>query len=250
VEGYRSDTYGDAFADVYDEWYRGLGNVGSLVRLIGEETLTPCGETPKTVLELGVGTGRLALPLADAGFDVTGVDTSSAMLDRLRRADPGGRVAVIQGDMVDDLPAGPFAAALAAYNSVFNLETADRQRQLFAEVAARLTDEGCLVIEAFVPDDPPRRGGDLTIRSLTADRVVLSATVSDPSTQRAEGQFIELTEAGGVRLRPWSIRYASPAQLDEMAAAAGLTLAARHADTDRAVFDDESHHHVSIYRRG
>lgn len=249
VEGYRSDTYGDAFADVYDEWYRGLGEVGSLVRLVAEETGMRDGDGPAKALELGVGTGRVAIPLADTGFDVTGVDTSSAMLDRLRSADPAGRVGVVHGDMVDDLPAGPFAVALVAYNTVFNLETAERQRRLFVEVAVRLSDEGCLVIEAFVPDDPPRSGGDITIRSLTVDRVVLSATVTDPQTQRAEGQFIELTEAGGVRLRPWSIRYATPAQLDEMAAAAGLRLAARYADAERTPFDDGSRQHVSIYRR-
>lgn len=257
MEGYRSDSYGDAFADVYDDWYRDLGDVASLVRLIEQETATETETAtavdatvpPARVLELGVGTGRLAVPLADAGFEVVGVDISAAMLERLRGADPERRVTVVHGDMVDDLPAGPFAAVLAAYNVVFNLETAERQRQLFEQVRARLTDQGCFVVEAFVPDDPPRAGGDLTLRSLTAERVVMSATVSDPQTQRAEGQFIELTEAGGVRLRPWSIRYATPQQLDEMAAAAGLTLASRYADTDRTPFDERSHHHVSIYRK-
>ncbi len=248
MEGYGSDTYGDAFADVYDEWYRDLGDVGALVRLIVEEAGTSDSDKPTKVLELGVGTGRVAVPLADAGFDVTGLDTSIAMLNRLLGTDPDGRITVVHGDMVDDLPAGPFTVALVAYNTVFNLETAERQRRLFVEVAARLTDHGCLVIEAFVPDDPPRSGGDVTIRSLAADRVVLSATVNDPLTQRAEGQFIELTEAGGVRLRPWSIRYATPAQLDDMAATAHLTLAARYADTDRTQFDDGSRQHVSIYR--
>ncbi|CAN5845866.1 class I SAM-dependent methyltransferase [soil metagenome] len=249
MEGYRSDTYGDAFADVYDEWYRGLGDVESMVRLIADEALTATGEAAKRVLELGVGTGRLALPLAVAGFDVTGVDTSNAMLERLRLADPGRRVTLIHGDMVDDLPAGPFAAVLAAYNTFFNLESVERQRQLFCEVTARLVDGGCFVVEAFVPDEPPRSGSNVSVRSLTADRVVLSATITDPVTQRAEGQFIELTEANGVRLRPWSIRYATPAQLDEMALAAGLTLGARYADTNRTPFDESSHHHVSIYRR-
>ena len=248
MEGYRSDTYGNAFADVYDEWYRGLGDIGSLVGLMDEETPST-GETPRKVLELGVGTGRLALPLADAGFDVTGVDASTAMLDRLLVADPEHRITVVHGDMVDDLPAGPFTAVLIAYNTIFNLETADRQRRLFAEAAARLTDDGCFVVEAFVPDDPPRSGAELMVRSLCADRVVLSATITEPSTQRAEGQFVELTEAGGVRLRPWSIRYTTPAQLDEMAAAGELVLAARYADTDRTPFDDSSRHHVSIYRR-
>lgn len=249
MEGYRSDSYGEAFADVYDEWYRGIGDVQSLVRLITEETATVRNDSPARVLELGVGTGRLAVPLADAGFDVTGVDSSTAMLERLRQADPQRRVTIVHGDMVHGVPEGPFDVVLVAYNTIFNLLTADRQRQLFVEVASRLAGDGCLVIEAFVPDDPPRSGSDVSVRSLTTERVVLSVTVSDPVSQRAEGQFIELSESGGVRLRPWSILYATPSQLDAMAADAGLALCARHADTNRAPFDTDAHQHVSIYRQ-
>ncbi|MFZ8822091.1 MAG: methyltransferase domain-containing protein, partial [Ilumatobacteraceae bacterium] len=79
MEGYESDTYGDAFADVYDDWYRDLSDVSALVTLIDEYSLG------QALCELGVGTGRLAIPLASHGFAVTGVDTSSAKLDRLRQ---------------------------------------------------------------------------------------------------------------------------------------------------------------------
>ena len=105
------------------------------------------------------------------------------------------------------------------------------------------------MIEAFVPDDPPRRGDSVTVRSIAADRVVLSISVADPDHQSASGQFVELTQTGGVRLRPWSIRYSTPAQLDEYARAAHLVLEQRWESFGRTPFSDESTRHVSVYRR-
>ena len=102
------------------------------------------------------------------------------MLERLRARDPDGRVAAVLGDMVDDLPAGPFDAVLVAYNSLFNLEDADRQAACFAAVAARLAPGGAFVVEAFVPEDPPRDGTVVAVRSMTADEVVLSISEHDP----------------------------------------------------------------------
>ena len=121
MEGYESDTYGDAFADVYDDWYQDLSDVSALVTLIDEYS------SGRALCELGVGTGRLALPLASHGFSVTGVDTSSAMLDRLRAADHQQTVTTFAGDMVDDMPSGPFDVMLIGFNTLFNLETQERQ---------------------------------------------------------------------------------------------------------------------------
>ena len=105
------------------------------------------------------------------------------------------------------------------------------------------------MIEAFVPDESRRRGDAVSVRSIAADRVVLSISVDDPDHQSAEGQFVELTEAGGVRLRPWSIRYATPAQLDGYAGAAGLVLEHRWESFGGNPFDLDSPRHVSVYRR-
>jgi hypothetical protein len=104
------------------------------------------------------------------------------------------------------------------------------------------------VIEAFVPDDPPRRGDSVTVRSISADRVVLSISVADPDNQSAAGQFVEFSETNGVRLRPWSIRYSTPVQLDEYARAAGLALEQRWESFGRTPFDEDSTRHVSVYR--
>jgi SAM-dependent methyltransferase len=246
VEGYEPPSYGEAMADVYDEWYADLTDAGATVAAI---TRLAAGGR---VLELGTGTGRLAIPLAEAGLDVTGIDVSPAMVARLRAKPGGDRVAVVVGDMArsEDLPPGPFAVVLVAFNTFFGLTTAEDQARCFAAVAERLTADGSFVVEGFVPDDELIEAGSrVEVRSLTAHRVVLTVSRHDAVTQRAEGQFVELTEEGGVRLRPWSLRYAPPEELDAMAAAAGLVLAERWSAWDGSPFTPSSAHHVSRYRR-
>lgn len=245
VEGYDDRTYGRGFADVYDEWYAGISDVETTVAALARLA----GAGP--VLELGIGTGRLAVPLAqsDPGLVVVGIDSSPEMVDRLAERTPPSNLTAVIGDMVADIPAGPFSLVFVAYNTLFNLTTAARQRDCFDAVAHRLTPDGCFVVEAFVPDDPPRDGDLVEIRSLAADRVVLSLSRHDASNQRADGQFVELTEAGGVRLRPWSIRYAPPSELDAMAATAGLRLESRSETFEGEEWQPDSPRHVSVYRR-
>jgi SAM-dependent methyltransferase len=248
MEGYQRSSYGDGFAEVYDEWYTGLDDVDAAATVVADLAFRSAGDrrTPR-VLELGVGTGRLALPIAARDVEVTGVDTSAAMLDRLRARDSDGRVALIAGDMVDDQPDGPFDVVLVAYNTLFNLESAERQAACFGAVASRLAPDGVLVIEAFVPDDPPREGSVVEVRSMTASEVVLSVSTHDPTRQRADGHFVHLADGAPVRLRPWSIRYAPPAELDAMAVAAGLILRERWEGFHRGPFGAESPRHVSVY---
>jgi len=231
-------------ADVYDEWYAELGDVAATVT-----TLTRLADGGP-VLELGVGTGRLAIPLAEAGLEVSGVDVSPAMLARLRAKPGGERIAVAVGDMAreEDLPAGPFAVVVVAFNTFFSLTSAEDQARCLGAVATRLTPEGSLVLEGFVPDDELIEAGSrVEVRSLSVHRVVLTVSRHDAAAQRSEGLFVELTEEGGVRLRPWSLRYAPPEELDAMAEAAGLVLADRWSCWDRAPFTAESTHHVSRY---
>lgn len=247
MDGYDDTTYGRAFADVYDEWYAGISDVATTVTDLAE--LAADGP----VLELGIGTGRLAFPLAAHAphLAVVGVDSSTDMLARLhaRAEREPGRVTAIEGDMVDDLPTGPFSLVFVAYNTIFNLPTPDRQAACFDAVARRLAPGGRFVVEAFVPDDPPKDGDAIEVRTLAADRVVLSISRHDARTQRADGQFVELTETGGVRLRPWSIRYSSPTELDGMAAAAGLVVEQRWEAFGGEPFTTDSARHVTVYRR-
>jgi SAM-dependent methyltransferase len=243
VDGYTSSSYGDAFADVYDEWYSGISDIGTTVDLLAE-IAAEFESLP--VLELGVGTGRLAIPLAGRGFQVIGLDGSPAMLAKLVENDPGRSVESVTGDMVDDQPTGPFSLVFVAYNTFFGLLTEDRQQACFAAVAERLVPGGAFVIEAFVPE--PQAGPTVIVRSMTVDSVVLSVTTHDEAMQTAQGQYISFSESGGVRMRPWAIRYATTDQLDAMAHASGFRLAERWEDAQRAPFTAESARHVSVYR--
>jgi SAM-dependent methyltransferase len=121
VDGYGPASYGDAMADVYDEWYAELPQLDAAVECLF--TLAEGG----TVLELGVGTGRLALPLAARGVRVVGVDASAAMIERLR-AKPGSEAVVATvGDMAAPTPSGPFTLVFAAVNTFFGLDTEQAQ---------------------------------------------------------------------------------------------------------------------------
>ena len=246
VRGYESNSYGDGFADVYDEWYADVTDVDATVaRLLA---LVGAGGR---ILELGVGTGRLAVPMADADLAVTGIDSSTAMLEQLAARDPGGRVVSIVGDMVDDLPTGPFDAALVAYNTLFNLLADGDQQRCFEAVAAQLRPGGCFVVEAFVPDtdqDQRSNSSDVSVRSMDVDRVVLSVSRHSPDAQQASGQFVEFTESGGVRLRPWSVRWTTIDQLDVMAARAGFEVEERFGSMVGEPFTDDSSEHVTVYR--
>ncbi|HEY0519702.1 MAG TPA: class I SAM-dependent methyltransferase [Ilumatobacteraceae bacterium] len=243
MDGYTHSSYGDAFADVYDAWYHDITDVESTVRLLGDLA----AEMPALrVLELGVGTGRLAVPLAANGVEVVGIDASAAMLAKLAANDPAGSVTACLGDMVDGQPAGPFSLVFVAFNTFFNLLTEERQQSCFDAVAQRLAPGGAFVIEAFVPE--PEAGSSVSVRWITADAVVLSVTTNDVVSQTAQGQYISISETGGVKMRPWAIRYATVEQLDAMAALSGFRLAERWEDAERAPFNAQSARHVSLYR--
>jgi SAM-dependent methyltransferase len=241
VWGYEPSSYGDGIADVYDDWYSELeidGPVAALAALAGAGP----------VLELGIGTGRLALPLAAGGLAVSGVDASSAMIARLRAKPGGERLEVVAGDMAGTEPSGPFTLVFAAVNTFFGLTSEADQQRCFHAVAARLVPGGHFVIEAFVPD-PRQAGDDVQVRTLRVDRVVLNVTRTDVDAQTAIGQFVELVDGQPVRLRPWAIRWSTPAELDRMAEHAGLVLEHRWEGWRAEPFGPDSPRHVSVWRQ-
>ncbi len=245
MRGYDHRSYGEGFADVYDEWYADVTDVDATVTRIVD-----LAGGDGRVLELGVGTGRLAVPMANAGLQVVGIDSSEAMLAKLRERDTAGTVDAILGDIAVELPAGPFDAVLVAYNTIFNLLGEQDQPRLFQHVVERLAPDGVFVVEAFVPHaDASDGSSEVTVKAMSIDQVVLSVSVNRPDEQLAEGQFVQFSESGGVRLRPWSIRWATPIQLDAMAAEAGLRLDIRLGDMNGTPFTEDSAQHVSIYRR-
>ena len=232
MDGYTESTYGDAFADVYDDWYHDVSDVAATVDMLAE-LAAPFARLP--VLELGVGTGRLAIPLAARGIDVVGLDASAAMLARLAAKAGAGSVVRCLGDMVDDQPPGPFCA-WSSWPTTPSSDCSPRHASRPASplLRRRLAPGGAFMIEAFVPE--PQPGSTVVVRSMTVDSLTLSVTTHDEAAQTAQGQYVSLSESGGVRIRPWAIRYASVEQLDAMAIAAGFGVAERWEDPARTPF--------------
>jgi len=251
MEGYGPSSYGDGMADVYDEWYATRGDVDGAVAALG--ALASAAEAGP-VLELGIGSGRLALPLAASGIQVWGIDASAAMVARLRVKPGGADLPIAIGDMAElDLSSVPggdearFSLVFAADNTFFNLTTADAQARCLSRAHAVLVPSGRLVLEAFVPaTDAP--ASSIDARMVALDHVVLTVTQHDRAAQTVAGQHIELRESG-VRLHPWSIRYAAPDELDALASAAGFSLDDRWSDWRRTPFTADDNTHVSIYQR-
>jgi len=240
---YDVSTYGERIADVYDSWPRLPTNTERAVEFLA----AAAGGGP--ILELGIGTGRIALPLLQRGFTVSGIDVSPAMVGKLRAKPGGDRIAVTMGDFADVPIAGRFSLIFVAFNTFFGLLSQDAQLRCFAAVAERLADGGVFVIEAFVPDltrfDHGQRVGATEIR---ADAVYLETSAHDPVAQRVRSQQIVITERG-VRLYPVEVRYAWPAELDLMARLAGLRLRERWGGWSRETFGASSGAHVSVYER-
>ncbi|MBC8364376.1 MAG: class I SAM-dependent methyltransferase [Actinobacteria bacterium] len=248
---YGPETYGETYADVYDDWYGEGGQMA--ISQVGAPDEVADGIVALAdggpVLELGVGTGRLALPLADRGLDVTGLDASPAMLERLRAKPGADRLTVVEGDMADPLPGaadGSFGVVLVGFNTLFNLTTAGAQASCVAAGARLLRPGGRFVVEAFVP--APEAHDGMSVRAIEVDRVLLDVATIDPDTQLITGQRIEVSEAGN-RLFPYQLRYVTPEQLDALAADADLSLEHRWADWSGTPFDEASASHVSVWRR-
>ncbi len=243
MDGYDAATYGDRFVDVYDDWYGTITDTDACVEAIARLA------DGRPVLELGVGTGRLAIPLTARGIDLTGVDASAAMLAALAAKPGGDRVRACLGDMAAPPVTGTaFGVVFVAYNTLFNLVSPGDQERCLSNAAALLAPDGRVVVEAFVPDPDLASADTVSPKQVTADRVVLSVTRSGPAPQEVLGQYVDITEAG-IRLRPWHIRWSTPAQIDEMAERAGLVLHDRWATWAGEPFGPEAGAHVSIYRR-
>jgi len=256
VEGYDASTYGDRWADVYDDWYADLDDTDACVAFLADLAGEPGDVGP--IVELGVGTGRIALPLRRRGYDVRGIDASDAMVAGLRSKPGGADLPVTVGDMADvavpsvvgDPDEPGIAGVFVAYNTFFNLSTDADQRRCLERVAAVLEPGGWFACAQFVPDEhvADGRASAVGVRSITTDRVVLTADRYDAASQTITGQFIDIS-AAVIALRPVHIRYLFPHQLDELAAAAGLERTERWADWSRTPFDDDAAMHVSVYRR-
>lgn len=240
---YDVSTYGERIADIYDDLPRLPANTERAVEFLA----AVAGRGP--ILELGIGTGRLALPLAQRGFAVHGIDASPAMVAKLRAKPGADRVTVAMGDFADVAIAERFALVFVAFNTFFGVLSQEAQVRCFRGVAEHLTDDGVFVIEAFVPDLTRfTHGQRVGATHVGADAVYLETSVHDPVAQCVRSQQVVITQQG-VRLYPVEVRYAWPSELDLMARLAGLRLRERWGGWSREAFGASSGAHVSVYER-
>lgn len=200
------------------------------------------------VLELGIGGGRVALPLARRGIPVEGIEASQVVLDRLRTMPGGESIPVTLADMADLPLGGPFHLVYAVWNGLFHLPSQARQVDCFRNVARVLAPGGAFVIECFVPA-PALWQREVEVNTLAEDSASMTLTRHDPVAQRIFTQRITFRDGRRVRMFPVAMRYCWPSELDLMAELAGLGLRERYADWSRTPFGPESRGHVSAYER-
>jgi SAM-dependent methyltransferase len=198
-------------------------------------------------LEFGIGTGRVALPLAQRGVRVKGIDLSEAMVERLRAKPGGAEIQVEIGDFATTTIAGSFTLAYLVFNTINNLTTQDAQVACFENAAAHLEPGGCFVIEVGVPSLQRLPPGE-TVRPF---RVTPTRLGFDEYDIAAQGLISHHFRVVGDRLEARSIpfRYVWPAELDLMARIAGMTLRERWSGWEREPFTSESTKHISVWEK-
>jgi SAM-dependent methyltransferase len=234
-------TYNEPLADVYDEWF--TAHEPATVEVLAE--LARGGRA----LEMGIGTGLVALPLAAKGIEVHGIDDSEPMVAKLR-AKPGGEaIPVTTGSFAEASVPGEFSLVFVIFNTLFALLTQEEQVRCFRNAARHLSADGVFVVEVFVPDVGSWRGGqDVRALTVTGDRIGLKVSKHEPREQKIRSQHV-VVRNGEIRMYPVEVRYAWPAELDLMAEIAGLRLRHRWSNWERESFKATSEKHISVYER-
>jgi SAM-dependent methyltransferase len=196
-------------------------------------------------LELGIGTGRIALPLAERGIRVHGIDLSEAMVARLRAKPGAERIDVTIGDFATTIVDGTFSVAYLVFNTIMNLTTQDEQVRCFENVAGHLEPGGCFVIECGIPALRRLPPGE-TVRAFEVSSTRFGFDEYDVVTQGLVSHHYEIVD-GKLEVFSAPFRYVWPAELDLMARLAGMTLRERWGGWEREPFTSDSLKHVSVW---
>jgi SAM-dependent methyltransferase len=240
----REDHFGERVAARYDESSADMFEpavvdpvVGFLADLAGHGA----------ALELGIGTGRIALPLAQRGIRVHGIDLSEAMVARLRAKPGAERIGVTIGDFATTTVEGSFSVAYLVFNTIMNLTTQDEQVACFQNVAAQLEPGGCFVIEVGVPGLQRLPPGE-TVRAFTVSATRLGFDEYDVVAQGLISHHYWVVD-GKLEVVSMPFRYVWPSELDLMARLAGMTLRERWSNWKREPFTSDSTTHVSVWQK-
>jgi SAM-dependent methyltransferase len=244
VTDYTEASYGDKIAEIYDERY--LESFAEDTEKAVSFLKGVAGDGP--ALELGIGTGRVALPLAEAGVQVHGIDGSDAMLAKMKGKPGADRIPVTLGSFANFSLETQFRLVYVVFNTFFGLLTQDDQVSCFQAVARHLTNDGVFVMQAFVPDVTrfDVHNQRVAAESVGIDQVALETSTHDPFDQRTDSAYVVIRN-DRIRLYPVRIRYAYVSELDLMARLAGLRLRERWAGWDREPYPSRSWTHVSVW---
>jgi SAM-dependent methyltransferase len=238
------DHFGERVAERYDE---------SSAEMFERETLDAtvdflAGLAGRgAALELGIGTGRIALPLAQRGVRVHGIDLSSAMVARLRAKEGAEDIEVTLGDFATTRVDGTFSIAYLVFNTIMNLTTQDEQVACFQNVAAHLEPGGCFVIEVMLPELQRLAPGE-TFRPFRVTATRLGFDEYDVVSQGLISHHYSVSD-GELEVNPIPFRYVWPSELDLMARLAGMTLRERWSGWKREPFTSDSTKHVSVWEK-
>jgi Methyltransferase domain len=198
-------------------------------------------------LELGIGTGRLALPLSQRGVAVHGIELSPAMVAQLRAKPGADTIGATIGDFATTRVDGTFTLAYLVRNTIANLTTQDQQVACFGNVAAHLESGGCFVIEVYVPELQRLPPGE-TIHAFAVTPTHLGFEEYDVATQIANSHHYWMVD-GKLETFSAPFRYVWPSELDLMARLAGMTLRERWNSWERDPFTSDSRSHVSVWEK-
>lgn len=233
--------YSNVFADHYDTWFGKSSESADTVELLARLA----GAGP--VLELGIGTGRIALPLHARGIDVVGVDGSKAMVAQLRSKPGGQHIPVTIGDFSQVPVEGNFSLIYLAAGTLFELPSQQAQLDCFTNAARRLTPSGLFVFDANLPETLlAAQSANGQVLTTDGDQLIVRYRQLDPSAQCYTSHYV-IVDDGATRHLRVSFRYAAPGELDLMAHLAGLRLKKRLGSWSGAQFTRSSTYQVSIY---
>lgn len=239
-------TYGDHAAHSYDEIYAGIGSMDPTAAVKALQSLAQGGNA----LELGVGTGRVAIPLAASGVAVHGIEVSSKMIERLRTKPGADAVTVTQGNFADVCVDGEFSVIYAAFNTFLELTSQDEQVRCFANVSSHLSEGGVFVVETWVPNPSRYENGRGRVGGwgIGAKSVDLEVSEYNLVTQVLRTQHLRFSD-DGVQMIPMLRREVWPDEFNLMARIAGLRTLERWSDWHGTPFGPRSTGLIGIYGR-